>query len=114
MFYCGHVRLCFAQGPLHSSRHFLGRAVGGGGWVGLSTSQLAFMARSSRFCSLRHHPKLGGGRGGKRPPATWKARISLGLWRTFPVTSRPTSCMTGRSVSCSSRGQPYFQTTPLP
>jgi len=28
MFYCGHVRLGFAQGPLHSSRHFLGRA----GW----------------------------------------------------------------------------------
>src|SRR5436190_14729088 len=28
MFYCGHVRLGFTQGPLHSSRHFLGRA----GW----------------------------------------------------------------------------------
>src|SRR5438067_13244862 len=102
MFYCGHVRLGFAQGPLHSSRHFLGRAVGGGGWVGLSTSQLAFMARSSRFCSLRHPPKLAGGRGEKRPPATWRARISIGLWRTFPATSRPTSCMTGHSVSCSS------------
>src|SRR5256885_446604 len=102
MFYCRHVLLCFAQSPLHSSRHFLGRAVGGGGWVALSTSQLAFMARSSRFCSLRHHPKLGGGRGKKRQLVTSKARIWIGHWLTFPATSRPTSCMTGRSVSCRS------------
>src|SRR5213082_440059 len=101
MFYCGHVRLGFAQGPLHSSRHFLGRA----GWwwrmgwpinqpVGIYGEIIAFLFPSP--------PSKTGWRAGGKKAASHMEGSYLDWALADLATSRPTSCMTGHSVSCSS------------
>src|SRR5437870_7057386 len=86
----------YALPKAHYTHRFAGRATRRGGRLALSSRQLAPVARSSGFRSLRHHPELGGGRGEKRRPAKWTPTISIGPWLISPATARSTNCTTGR------------------
>src|SRR5215471_19033109 len=94
----GPLRSRPTRRSVHPPRDGLGRAARGRGWLALSPSELALVARPSRLCPLCDHSELGRGWGEKRRRRAWTPISLTGGWPIFRAMWLPMNCMMGPSA----------------
>src|SRR5262247_103537 len=94
----GPLRSRPTRRSVHPPRDGLGRAARGRGWLALSPSELALVARPSRLCPLCDHSELGRGWGEKRRRRAWTPISLTGRWPIFRAMWPLMSSMTAPSA----------------